>query len=589
MALPASAQTSTPPLATAPIDYRVTFGGFAGIGMEGRARDLARLLDDKAEPVTSYAGLRRRLDNDIKVLRQLLISEAYYGARLDGRIRPTPEGRWQVEVLATPGPRYEVGGIDIALDPADATLPDLEGALGGILLVGDPARADTILAADGALALAPKTRGYPFAELVSREVVVDHARHQVTIRFRLRLGPRVAFGPIAITGARSVKPSYITRLAPWKMGDVYDQDKVDLYLERLSRTGLFNSITVAPRPALAHAQSVDPAIPGPIEVAVTEGKMRTISLGAGYSSTDGFSGEAGWAHRNILGAQERLRLRLLLSELEQSASAKIDKPNFRRPGQTLLAELALAREGNDAFTAYSARTSLGLERQIGKRWVFAAATKGEFTQVIDNAGERNFFLAALPLSARWDGTDNLLDPRGGARLVLTAAPELGIDGGVFGFTTTTAQATAYYGLGRGDRHVLAGRLKLGSILGAGRARLPANRRFFAGGGGSVRGFGYQNVGPVDATGEPLGGLALVEMGLEARVQISQRFGLVPFVDAGNVYPENIPKFSGLRFGGGLGFRYYTDFAPIRLDLATPLDRRPGEGRVQVYISIGQSF
>lgn len=563
--------------------YEVEFQGLDDANLTNDARKFSKLLEQEKSPPASYAGLKRRADNDVKTIRRLLISEAYYGAQVEADIRPRDDERWSVIVRAQTGARYTIDAIDIALK-SKATVPEgTQAAINGILKSGAPARADDILAAEGVVTIAPKNEGYPFAKFVRHEVIVDHANRNVDVIFHLDLGPKKHFGELEISGLETVKSSYVQRLIPWQVGDLYDQRRVDAFHDALSATGLFNTIRLFP---VADENEGEAST---LQLSVSEAQMRTISAGAGYSSTEGPSVEAGWTHRNFFGAQEKLELRALLSELEQSLKANLTKPNFLRPDQSLISAVELSRIESDAFTSYTSGASLGLERQLGARWAIAASGRLEYNRVIEADDSRNFLLAALPLLARYDGSDDLLDPRQGARLTLNVVPELGIDGNIFGFTTTSAVASAYQSFGAEDAFTLAARMKMGSIVGAGREHLPANRRFFAGGGGSVRGFGYQNVGPLDADGEPLGGLAILELGAEVRWRISERFGIVPFVDAGNVYRDNIPKFTGLRVGGGLGFRYYTDFAPIRLDLATPIDRRPGENRIQIYISIGQSF
>ena len=136
--------------------------------------------------------------------------------------------------------------------------------------------------------------------------------------------------------------------------------------------------------------------------------------------------------------------------------------------------------------------------------------------------------------------------------------------------------------------MLAGRVRVGSILGASRENLAPSRRFYAGGGGSVRGFGYQELGPKDPNNDPIGGRSVNEAAFEARYRFGN-YGVVAFVDAGQVYRGSTPDFSNLRYGAGIGGRFYTNFGPMRLDIATPIDRQPGEARVSVYVSIGQAF
>jgi translocation and assembly module TamA len=104
----------------------------------------------------------------------------------------------------------------------------------------------------------------------------------------------------------------------------------------------------------------------------------------------------------------------------------------------------------------------------------------------------------------------------------------------------------------------------------------------------VRGFGYQELGPKDPNGNAIGGRSVVETATELRYRFGN-YGLVAFVDGGQVYTSPVPDFTSWRFGAGIGARLYTNFGPLRLDIATPIHREIGESRVAVYVSIGQAF
>ena len=168
----------------------------------------------------------------------------------------------------------------------------------------------------------------------------------------------------------------------------------------------------------------------------------------------------------------------------------------------------------------------------------------------------------------------------------------------FGAFATTLSAAAYYApYGRtpdgaiDDRLVLAGRVEGGAMLGASSLEsIPASLRYFTGGAGSVRGYAYQAIGPRDREGDPLGGRSYQVVNLEARFKVTESIGIVPFVDGGMVYKDEVPRIIGdMDWGTGLGLRYYTPIGPVRLDVATPLHRIDDDPPVQVYISIGQSF
>ncbi|HKX35843.1 MAG TPA: BamA/TamA family outer membrane protein, partial [Rhizorhapis sp.] len=199
---------------------------------------------------------------------------------------------------------------------------------------------------------------------------------------------------------------------------------------------------------------------------------------------------------------------------------------------------------------------------------------------------RTFFIGALPLSLAYDGSDDLLDPKSGFRLGMRVSPELSFQSGTLGYVRAQLDGSAYQPVT--GKVVLAGRVRLGTIVGAQRDQIAPSRRFYAGGGGSVRGYGYQDIGPRDANDDPIGGRSLAEFSLEARIRFGN-FGVVPFVDAGNISTGQLPNFGDLQLGAGLGLRYYSNFGPIRIDVGTPLNPQPGDPKVAVYVSLGQAF
>jgi translocation and assembly module TamA len=190
----------------------------------------------------------------------------------------------------------------------------------------------------------------------------------------------------------------------------------------------------------------------------------------------------------------------------------------------------------------------------------------------------------------WDRSDDPLNPRRGWRFGARAEPTaIAGQGGDLLFVRLQTQASGYLPLGAAARTVLAARLHFGSILNGTVEHIPAPRRFYAGGGGSVRGFAYQAVGPQLSDGTPQGGVSLFEASLEARHDLTAKWGVVAFVDAGSVGSDPAPGFQDLSIGAGLGVRYNLGFAPIRFDIAVPVTQRNGSGPFQIYISIGQSF
>ncbi|MEL6317389.1 MAG: outer membrane protein assembly factor, partial [Pseudomonadota bacterium] len=267
------------------------------------------------------------------------------------------------------------------------------------------------------------------------------------------------------------------------------------------------------------------------------------------------------------------------------------KPGFRRPERDLTAGLALRRLEDEAFDEVGATARLGVERRLGPHWRAGLGWLVEITRLEDVGGEDTVELTGAPAFARYDSSDDPLDPTEGARLRLAATPIYArIDQEAAPFLTLDATAARYWALDEARRFVLASRLRAAAIWADEIEDVPLNRRLYSGGGGSVRGFEERFVGPLDAAGDPDGGRSALEAALELRAPVYGDLGAALFVDAGSVSEAIAPDFAeGVQVGAGLGLRYRSPVGPIRVDLATPLNPRPEDDRFEIYFSIGQAF
>jgi translocation and assembly module TamA len=285
---------------------------------------------------------------------------------------------------------------------------------------------------------------------------------------------------------------------------------------------------------------------------------------------------------------------------EQLAAVSLRRSNFMRRDQVLTAQVSASNINRDAFDAKTLLLAAGLERQSNfiwqKKWTWSIGGELIASDERDTIGatgikrRRTYLIAAIPASLTYDGSDSLLDPTEGFRLGGRLSPELSFHGGTFGYTRAQLDASAYHPVS--DRVVAAGRIRVGSIFGADRDDIAPSRRFYSGGGGSVRGYGYQRLGPRDVDDDPIGGRSLAEFSLEARVRLKAfggNFGIVPFLDGGTLSTQSMPDFGDWQFGAGIGVRYYSSFGPIRIDVGTPLNPKSDDSRVAVVVSLGQAF
>jgi translocation and assembly module TamA len=551
---------------------------------------VSQLASLEATPPFSRLGLSRRVESDRSRFDQALRSRGYYGARVAVQVAEAPPdgGLAQVTIAADPGTVYGLARVVVEYrDLADrAGLPEDLEATG--LILGDPARSADIIAAQERLDLALRRAGRPLAKVVDRRAVVDHRSRTMEITYVVDAGPPAAFGALNVEGLTSVKRRLLERMVPWTEGDRYDEEVVREFRKRLAQSRLFATIRLGPSEAVGADGRV------PMDLEVTEAAHRTVALGAAYATDGGPGVTARWEHRNLLGGGEKFRADLVGALYEQSLELSFRRPYFPDSRQSLIAGARVAREDLTAYTGVLGETSLGLEREMGEHWRVSAALAGEYADLVwhgDGRDEsRGHALAGLPMTAERDDTDNLLNPTEGSRLALSFLPYAGmVDGTATAFATFEAKGATYYEVIE-DRLVLAGRARLASLAGADLDVIPPNHRLYAGGGGSVRGFGHDMIGPLDSGGDPTGGKSAAEIGFETRIKVTETIGLVPFIEGGLVNADPWPTLDEeIRWGAGLGVRYYTDFGPLRADIAIPLNPRNEDDWFQVYFSLGQAF
>lgn len=513
-----------------------------------------------------------------------------------------------VVVKVHPGPVFTIGrvrieSLDAGSGAGSAIMPTDIG-----LTPGQPAPSVAVFAAEAKVVDQLRNDGYPFAAVKSRDLVADHTRNQLDVTLRVAAGPRAPFGDVTVTGTRDVDPKVVLGRVPFRPGDRYSPKKVKELRDEVGKLDVFSSIRVR------EATAPDANGRVPITIEVEEKKFRYVGVGAKYDSIDGAGVNAYWGHRNLFGGAEKFRIEAGASRLitnspkdyEYSLKAHFEKPGVWTGFDDLLVDVEALRERPDAYDRDGIRAAVAIRRRLTSELSIQAGLEGEGSTIRDTFGQKDFILLGVPLGATFDNTDSPLDPSRGIRASLNVAPYYNMKGeGSKSLTIAKGQISGYYSVDDAHRYILAARVGFGSMVGPSTlADVPANRRFFAGGGGSIRGFAYQSASPYctpinpkprralkcdDDT--PIGGRSLLETSIEARVKITDTIGIVPFVDAGAAFDKAIPSFKeDIRVGAGIGLRYYTAIGPIRADIATPVvGKSKNDSIVAFYISIGQAF
>ncbi len=498
------------------------------------------------------------------------------------------------------GPRYSFGRIDLGALPAlrEPDASNLIAAFG--IKTGDPLYADRIVEQELNLRVALGESGYPFAETAEPELLIDHAREQGDLTLDVQPKGKYVFGPVVSNDPRFLSGRHLGRIARFDPGDVFQQSLETDLRRAILATGLVSSVTVTPRETRP-PQGDQPGEVA-IDVALERAPLRTIAGAIGYGSEDGFKLEGRWEHRNLFPPEGALRLRGVIGTREALASVGVRRNNFRGRDQVLSADLyasdintlAVVSRGFGLRSAFEKVSNLLFQKplsfQIGGELLYTDERNRRVRNAPISEPRRPYLIGGLFGSVTLDASDDLLDPTKGYRATLFLAPEVSRSQGTQSFYLRSQVDASYY-QSFGEL-TLAGRVRAATIQGAAIEDIAPSRRLYGGGGASVRGYGFQGVGPRDAFGNPTGGASLVEFALEARIP-TPLFGgaveVVPFVDAGSVSRGSTPDFGEIRYGAGVGLRYKTSFGPIRVDVAAPLNPTAFDSPVVVYVSLGQAF
>lgn len=547
-----------------------------GFALVARAREDAERLEDAARSLGFYGA-----SVDIH-----LSGRPAHDAGLAAAIEAgAPAARIPVDITVAAGPAYRIRRIAVDGLPAGSVArPRLEP--------GQQARAADILAAEDALREALRAEGHAFARIARRDLLVDHDARAMDVAFLAEPGPRVALGAISLGGLDRADEGFVRRVLGVAEGEGFDPGRLAAGRDALARTGVFSSVRVRV------AETADAGGRVPVHVDVVERPPRSIAFGAAWSTDEGGTLNARWQHRNLLGGGEQLRLsaelsRLLVNSVEDFAGrvdAQLRLPDLLAPGLSLRLDAGAVRERLDAYDRDAAFAGAAVEKQLARGMTAGLGGLVERSHVVQGDDERFYTLVSLPGTLEWDTSDDKLEPTRGWRLGGTLSPAKSFTEGQGGFLSARGSARAYVDVGGGGgRSVLALRAAAGSILAGAREDVPADRRFYAGGGGSVRGHAFQSIGPHDSRGQPEGGLSLVEGAVELRQRLGEAWGAALFVDGGGAAATRTLGSADLRVGAGGGVRYYTPIGAIRLDLGLPLRPDAQSGRYAIYVGIGQAF
>jgi translocation and assembly module TamA len=512
-----------------------------------------------------------------------------------------------IVIKVAPGPLFKIRSIRVLNSAgAEFSQDELPPRIVG-LKPGDPAVASDLRAAQGRIIDYFRNQGRPLAKVQSIDPIVDHAEHSMDVTLTAVPGPVAPFGEATIVGPKHFDPAIVRSFLYIQPGDPYSPRALADARTSIREIPAVGGVRITEGPALdAYGQL-------PYQIDVEDRLPYAVGASAKYSTTNGPAGQVYWEDRNLFGGAERLRLqadllyappnsgfwpdfqRFSTGGLGGRISASFLKPALWGTRNDLLIDALGERVSTSAvgfvgYEATDADVTAALRHRFSQAFSVQAGVEAQTGVATDSLGKVDYTLVGVPVSVTYDTTDSKLDPTRGVRLNASVAGFPTFLGSSLDLVQAKARASAYYSIDADSRFVLAGRVGFGAMSGPTLSDIPANWRFYAGGGGSVRGYAYNSLGPTGPFGAVVGGRSLFEASAELRVKLTDTIGVVPFFDAGNAFASSFPNFSQPLFtAAGLGLRYYTSIGPIRLDVAFPFERHAGSRPVAVYVSIGQAF
>ncbi|WPY00985.1 Translocation and assembly module TamA [Candidatus Trichorickettsia mobilis] len=546
-----------------------------------------RELDENAKITTSFNQMALWETEGKSFLLKLLWSLGYYSATIDIK-HPEKSDRPTIIFQITPAKQYTIRRISIELleptakQAAKLHLPPLTW----LTLTAD-------MPVVAAQVLAEQKRLYDFIENnncllnleVNHQVTIDHILHVVDLAFTIKASSTAAYiSKLSFDGLQKVNAEYMHKIISVKEHSCFRRSIVNDYRVAIQKSGLFTMVEPVVTPVVGSDAAVN------ITFKVKERAHRTVKAGTSYSTDLGVGINAGWEHRNFFGQGEKVNSMLSLTKVEKKLDTQFEKPFFLIDNQTLKINTLLEQQNNKAYTSQGVSLAVLLERKISSHWTAGTGGKYGFSRIKEEA-KKDFALFSIPTHLAYDTRDNILDPKSGIVVKGEASPFIDTISFNNKFLKTAIIGSGYLPIKTVLEPVLALRAVVGSTFGIATPKMPATERFYTGGASSIRGYGYKLAGPLNQKNDPIGGRSMIETSAELRLRLNKDFGLVAFIDSGNVFDLAYPKFGGkLYVGTGLGLRYYTGFGPLRLDVAMPLNkRRKIDSAFHLYFSIGQAF
>jgi outer membrane protein assembly factor BamA len=623
--------------------HSLQFNGVKAVD-EGRLKDALATKQSSKIPWGKKAYFdRSRFDADLKRIQAFYADRGYPDARVTGFDVKLNDKQDQVDVAVTISEGEPVRIEAVNFEGFEVLPGDQLNRLRKQqpLQLDQPRDRQIVVTTHEMAVNALREYGYPYAKVATKEDDGADGKRAV-LTFSADPGKLSHFGPVTIQGNKSVSNRVIERQLTFKPGDLYRRSVVQDSQRRLYGLELFQFANIEPlnsdrtQPGQAPPESGPASQPDgaqplanvalepdqiPMRVTVAEGNHQRVNFGVGYGTEEKARIDAEYHQLNFFGGARSAGAHVRYSALDRGIRLDFNQPYFFTPHFSFTGEVQQWYTYTPAYRSVVTGGKVTVTHRTSQQssWSISNTSERDNSTVSDTAlndpslyaslialglnpitGEQNGTLNALGFDIQHSTADNLLNAHRGYQVAFHTEEAGRLIPGTFNYYALSADGRQYQRLGGGDRFVLASRLQIGNIypFGSDEDNIPFSKRYFLGGATSVRGWGRYEISPLSASGQPVGGDAMLAWSEELRATIHGNLGGVIFMDAGNVWAKTFGwKLNDLRYAIGAGLRYATPIGPIRFDYGYQLNPIPnlvvnGEANYRIWrmhFSIGQAF
>lgn len=557
--------------ARAELSVNVSISGLSA-ELEQNVRLLLSIEQQKQHALLNAGRLRRLHQKAEAEIRLALQPFGYYQPVIEASLQKQNGKSWLASYRIDPGPAMRIKQFQLTVNPGLREDTVFAGYLKKLPLkqgaVLDHAVYESVKS--GLLSLAIE-RGYFDAVFKETRIDVDLQAYEAGIVLNFDAGVRYNFGAVSIPET-VLAPELLQRFIDFEQGQPYHFQQLIRLRQSLNDSDYFQLVQVSPGEPDRSTHQV------PIEIKLTARKPNRYSLGLGYGTDTGMRGSLGWEKPRLNPQGHRFSTELKASEIGNSLTAKYSLPVLDPRTDRLVYSAGLVNEETETSSSRVETIGVSLNRSRGLwRETLSLEYQNEDYQVADTDDGSSLLIPGASWSRTWgnnlvailDGLRLDFDIQGAHDDWLSDASFLQLQSGV----------KFIHQIGKTNRFI--GRARVGSTWTDEFDALPSSVRFFTGGAQTVRGYGYQSLGPKDEDGDVVGGRNLLVSSVEFEHRFMKNWGIALFYDTGNA----IDSFDdALRHGSGFGFRWQSPIGPVRIDFASAISK-PGEPW-RVHINIG---